>query len=150
MSKRVIITLLQTCMIAGLPRSPAEGAQDVDVAEAKRLVDANMAEYADMDVAGDDEGDDDDRDDHLEKKSVKQLKAIAKQMSLDLAANATKSQLIDAIRVGVRVEAQARLAEFDRDRLIEIAEGEEVEVAEGATDDQIREAILAKAFPPAE
>jgi hypothetical protein len=145
MSKRVFITLLQTCMIAGLPRSPAEGVQEVPVDEAKRLIDANMAELADMDGAGED-GD----DDGLEKMKVPELKKLAEAEQVEFGSGTSKADLIAAIRGSRdRADAKAALAEFDRDKLIEIAKTEEVEVADDATDDQIREAIFVKTFPPA-
>lgn len=144
MSKRVFITLLQTCMIAGLPRSPAEGVQEVDAADAKRLIDANMAELADM--GGDGEDTD---DDGLDKQTVAQLKKLATDEKAEFAANASKADLISVIREGRdRADAKEALAGFDRAKLLEIAATDEVEVADDATDDQIREAIFAKTFPP--
>lgn len=50
MTKMVAIILLQTCMIAGLPRSPVEGVQIVPEDEAERLIDQGMAEIADMEI----------------------------------------------------------------------------------------------------
>ena len=46
------IRLLATCMIAGLPRSPAEGVQTVPEDEALRLIEAGQAVDADQDVEG--------------------------------------------------------------------------------------------------
>lgn len=149
MSKRVYITLLQTCMIAGLPRSPAEGVQEVDKKDADRLIDANMAELADMSGEAVGDGDDDDHEDHLESRSVKQLRAIAKRGSITVPTNATKPQLIEAIRLGVREQARDQLKGYDRERLLEIVKDEELVVAEDATDDEIREAIFDHTFPPA-
>lgn len=146
MSKRVFITLLQTCMIAGLPRSPAEGVQEVPVDEAKRLIDANMAELADMDGAGEESD-----DDGLEQMKVPELKKLAEAEQVQLGSGTGKADLIAAIRGSRdRADAKAALADFDRDKLIEIANTEKVEIADDATDDQIREAIFAHTFPPAE
>lgn len=145
MSKRVFITLLQTCMIAGLPRSPAEGVQEVPVDEAKRLIDANMAEMADMDGAGEDAD-----DDGLEKMKVPELKKIADAEKVEFGSGTSKADLIAAIRGSRdRADAKVALAGFDRDKLIEIANTEKVEFAADATADQIRDAIFAHTFPPA-
>jgi hypothetical protein len=48
--KFVAIRLLATCMIAGLPRSPAEGLQTVPEGEAKRLIEAGQAVDAEADA----------------------------------------------------------------------------------------------------
>jgi hypothetical protein len=48
--KFVAIRLLATCMIAGLPRSPAEGLQTVPEADAKRLIEAGQAVDAEADA----------------------------------------------------------------------------------------------------
>lgn len=145
MSKRVIITLLQTCMIAGLPRSPAEGAQEVDVAEAKRLVDSNMAEYADMEVA------DEDDSDGLDKNTVAQLKVIATNEKVEFASGANKDGLLKAIRdQRDRVAARETLDGSDRAKLAEIAKSEGVDFTDETDDATLRDAIFAKAFPPAE
>ena len=145
MNKRVFITLLQTCMIAGLPRSPAEGVQEVDKAEAERLIEAKMAEYADMG------GDDEDADsDGLDKMKLPELKKLADAEKVEFSAKTTKAELIASIRESRdRADAKAALASFDREKLIEITKTDEVEVADDATDDDIRDAIFAKAFPPA-
>ena len=50
--KLVTIALLQTCMIAGLPRSPVEGNQTVPEDEAKRHFDSVLAVFVNDD--GDD------------------------------------------------------------------------------------------------
>ena len=146
MSKRVIITLLATCMIAGLPRSPVEGAQEVDEDEAKRLIDAGMAEMADMGAEPDDAD-----VDGLDEMKVPDLKRVAEAEQIGFSSSISKADLIAAIRDGRdRADAKTTLAGFDRAKLIEIAAGDEVEVGDDATDDQIREAIFAKTFPPAE
>lgn len=145
MSKRVIITLLQTCMIADLPRSPAEGAQEVEVAEAKRLVDAKMAEYADIDVA------DEDHSDGLDKNTVAQLKVIATNEKVEFASGANKNALLKAIRdQRDRVAARETLDGSDRAKLAEIAKSEGVDFTDETDDADLRDAIFAKAFPPAE
>lgn len=147
MSKRVFITLLQTCMINGLPRSPAEGVQEVEKGDADRLIEANMAELADM--SGEDDGSE--GDDGLDKQTVPQLKKLATDERVVFAAGANKADLITAIRDGRdRADAREALAGFDRDRLLEIAKKDEVQIADDATDDQIREAIFDHTFPPAE
>jgi hypothetical protein len=51
--KTVIIRLLATAMIDGVPRSPVEGLQTVSEAEAERLIEAGQAEDASDEVAGD-------------------------------------------------------------------------------------------------
>ena len=148
MSKRVFITLLQTCMINGLPRSPAEGVQEVEKGDADRLIEANMAELADM--SGEDDGSEG-GDDGLDKQTVSQLKKLATDEKVVFATGASKADLVAAIRDGRdRADARVALAGFDRDRLLEIAKKDEVQIADDATDDQIREAIFDHTFPPAE
>lgn len=149
MSKRVFITLLQTCMIAGLPRSPVEGVQEVDAGEAKRLVDAGMAEMADV-------GGDDADDDGLDGKTVKELRDLAKADEVKVESDANKAALIAAIRKHREDDAAARealkteLDGLDGEKLAERATADEVTYAEGADAGVIREAIFAKHFPPAD
>jgi hypothetical protein len=142
MRKRVIITLLATCMIAGLPRSPVEGAQEVDEDEAKRLVDAGMAELADIEVADEDDGD------GLDKRTVTQLKVIATNEKVEIASGANKDAMLEAIRNHRdRVAARQTLDDADRAKLAEIAKTEGVEFTDATDDAALRDAIFAKAFP---
>lgn len=144
MKKMVFITLLQTCMIAGLPRSPVEGAQEVPEDEAKRLVDAGMAEIAE--IADTDAEDDDD----LDKKSIKDLKALLKSEGGEAAGNATKDDLIAAINAGRERNAFAvELGALDKAGLVARAKADDVTHAEDADEAALREAITAKRFPPA-
>lgn len=143
MSKRVIITLLQTCMIAGLPRSPIEGAQEVDEAEAQRLVEAGMAELADIQPADDAGGGD------LSENTVKQLREIAKVEGVEVASGADKAALIAAIEDHreERELAREELDGFDLAKLREIAEAGEVDIAADADEATIRDALMADRFP---
>lgn len=50
MPKLVAISLMQTCIIGGLPRSPVEGVQYVSEEEAERLIEQNMAQLATVDT----------------------------------------------------------------------------------------------------
>ena len=84
------IRLLQTCMIAGLPRSPAEGIQTVNDADAERLIDAGMAEDAEVDV--------DDVSDDLDGLKKPALLAIAGTEEVHLEDGATVAQIREAIR----------------------------------------------------
>lgn len=142
MKKTVFITLLQTCMIAGLPRSPVEGPQEVDPGEAKRLVDSGMAEFAD--IADEEDGDE------LGKKSVKDLVALLKAEGGEAKGNAGKAELIAAIGAARERKAfEAELAALDKDGLIARAKADEVEHAEDADEAALRDAITAKRFPTA-
>lgn len=143
MTKLVAIRLLQTCMIGSLPRSPVEGVQFVPKDEADRHIGAGMAELADVD--GDDAGSE---ADGLDKLKLPELKKLADAEKVVLRANATRADFIAAIRDSRdRVEAKETLSVFDRAKLLEIVKDDEVEVADGASDDEIREAILTKTFP---
>ena len=87
------ISLLATCMIAGLPRSPVEGVQTVDDDEGQRLVDAGMAEFVEIEDAGESE-----EGDGLDKKTVTQLKKIVKDDKITVEGATDKDGLIAAIR----------------------------------------------------
>lgn len=139
----IAITLLQTCMIAGLPRSPVEGVQTVPEDEAERLVDSNMAEYADM---GD--GDEDDSI-GLQSLSIKELVELAALEGVAIKSRASKPELLSAIGDHRdRVAAKKTLDEADRAKLAEIATSEGVTFSDDTNDEALREAIFAKAFPP--
>lgn len=99
MSKMIYVRLLSTAIIAGVPRSPVEGIQSVSDDEAKRLVDAGQAEYADGDVDQSD-SDFDANSDGLDKKNKAALAKIAKDESITLETDANKATMIAAIRKG--------------------------------------------------
>jgi hypothetical protein len=88
------ITLLSTCIIAGLPRSPIEGIQTVEEDEANRLIDAGMAEDADVDVDvdGGEEGD------GLDDMKVPALRELAKTENVTIEGDANKASIIESIR----------------------------------------------------
>lgn len=138
--KMVSISLLATCMIGGLPRSPVEGVQTVPEDEAKRLVEANMAEFAD--ISGDD-GEDGVAGDDLDDKTVAQLTAIAKEESVTLPDKPKKADIVAAIRAK-RDAADDRLDAMDEAKLRETAAAETVAVADEAKPEDIIAAIRAK------
>lgn len=151
MTKLVAISLLQTCMIAGLPRSPVEGVQFVTPEEADRLIEANQATLAEI------EGDDaEDEGDGLDAMSVKNLRALAKAEGATVEGDANTDAVIAAIRAHredvakAREELRAELDGLAGEPLVERAKADEVTIAEGADDAAIREAIFAKHFPPAD
>lgn len=94
--KMVSITLLATCMIAGVPRSPVEGVQTVPEDDAERLIDSGMAELADEEDAFAD----------LDTKTVEQLRAIAHEHEIDLEGKTKKADIIAAIRANYDAGAE--------------------------------------------
>jgi hypothetical protein len=87
------IRLLQTAIINGLPRSPVEGIQLVTKAERDRLVDdVKQAEDAEDDVDRDDDGD------GLDRKTVKELSAVADKEGATFENGAKKADILAAIR----------------------------------------------------
>lgn len=90
-----MIRLLQTCIIAGLPRSPVEGLQRVTEEEADRLIAANMAQDASDEVDEDDVD-----DDGLDSVKVADLRKLAADENIELAADANKPAILAAIRKG--------------------------------------------------
>ena len=88
------VRLLQTAMIAGKPRSPAEGIQMVSQEERDRLIAARQAEDAEADV----DRKDDDGGDGLDGKTVKDLRALAKTEGATIEGDANKATILTAIR----------------------------------------------------
>lgn len=138
MAKLVAIALLQTCMIAGLPRSPAEGNQTVPESDAKRLVDAGMAEV--VEIEGEDEGD------GLDKMGITNLRKLAKDEGVTVP-NFTKETEKGVTIAAIRAKREApndRLDAMTPEKLRETAKAEGVEFADDATDAAIIEAITTK------
>lgn len=140
------IRLLKTTMIAGLPRSPAEGIQTVAPDEAKRLIALGMAMDADFEIDLADE-----HDDGLEAKNVKTLRKLAKDEGADVEGDANKDAVIAAIRAKRAADAAASSPGSDDDldgkdeaALREIATAEEVEIAADTSVEDIVAAIRAK------
>lgn len=138
--KLVVITLLQTCMIAGLPRSPAEGNQTVPESEAKRLVDARMAELVDVETEAEDEGD------GLDKLGITKLRSIAKdeEVTVPKFVKETEKEITIAAIRAKREAPNDRLDAMTPEKLRETAKAEDVEFADDATDAAIIEAITKK------
>lgn len=136
--KLVAITLLQTCIIAGLPRSPVEGVQTLPDDEARNLVDSGMAEYAD--IEDEDEGDD------LDKLGVTKLRSLAKEEGVtvpEFTKETEKAVTIAAIRAK-RDNPSDRLDAMTPEKLRETAKAEGVLFAADATDAVVIEAITKK------
>jgi hypothetical protein len=93
MMKLYPVRLLQTAMIAGRPRSPAEGIQMVSEAERARLIENNQAEEADADV-----DDVDDPGDGLDKMTVPNLRDLAEKEGVTIEDGAKKAAIVAAIR----------------------------------------------------
>jgi hypothetical protein len=108
MMKLKAITLLSTCIIAGLPRSPIEGVQTVPEDEANRLIEAGMAEDASGDVEVEDEND------GLDAMKVPALRSLAADEGITLAGGANKATIIAAIRSAREDEARGN-ADRDHD-----------------------------------
>ncbi len=142
MKTLVNIILLQTCMIAGVPRSPVEGVQTVPCDRDDPddyivgLVAAKQADWADI------EGEEEPADD-LDKKNLKQLRTIAKDEGATVEGDANKATIIAAIRAK-RDAPNDRLDAMDEAQLRETAASEGVEIAEGDGVDAIIEAITKK------
>lgn len=137
--KLVHITLLATCMIAGLPRSPVEGVQTVPEDEAKRLVDAKMAEFAEV------EGEEAD-DDGLDKLGITKLRVLAKDEGVTVP-EFTKENEKELTVAAIRAKRDAPNDQLDTlspEKLRETAKAEGVEFADDATDDVIIAAITSK------
>lgn len=141
MTKLVAITLLQTCMIAGVPRSPVEGVQTVPAADAERLVEAKQAEYADV---GQDEAADE--GDGLDKLGITKLRALAKDEGVtvpEFTKETEKDITISAIRAK-RENPDDRLDAMKPEKLRDTAKAEGVEFAADADDAAVIEAITKK------
>ncbi len=139
MTKLVAITLLQTCIIAGLPRSPVEGNQTVPEDDAKRLVEAGMAVYFE-------DGEEQVEDDGLDKLGVTALRKIVKDEGVtvpEFTRETEKAVTIDAIRAK-RENPGDRLDAMTPEKLRETATAEGVEFAADAEDDAIIAGIVAK------
>lgn len=138
--KLVTIALLQTCMIAGLPRSPVEGNQTVPEDEAKRHVDSGMAEYVN------DDGEDSEESDGLDKLGVTKLRALAKEEGVtvpEFTKDTEKDVTIAAIRAK-RDNPDDRLDAMTPEKLRETATAEGVEFAADADDAAVIDAITKK------
>jgi hypothetical protein len=144
MSKMRNIRLLATSIIAGVPRSPAEGIQTVTAEEAEHLIANDQA------VDAEDEVDHGDAGDGLDGKSVKDLREIAKAETVEIDAGAKKADIVAAIRakrqagVPSSVQPDDGLELSTDEALAEIVTTEEVSVPEGADRAGIVAAIRSK------
>lgn len=82
------IALLGACVIAGAVRYPSEGHQTVDDDEARRLIEAGLAEEADAEEV----------DDGLDEHTVAELRKPADEDGVDLGHAKAKPDIIAAIR----------------------------------------------------
>ena len=86
------IVLLSAAIVAGAVRYPTEGALSVHDAEAKRLIENELAELVEEDESDDDEG-------NLERLTVEKLKQIAEDEKIDLGDATKKADIIAAIEL---------------------------------------------------
>lgn len=138
MTKLVAIALLQTCMIAGLPRSPVEGNQTVPEDEAERLVKSGMAAYL--------EEEEQDEGDGLDKLGVTALRKLVKEEGVtvpEFTKETERAITVAAIRAK-RENPGDRLDTLTPEVLRATATAEGVEFAADATDEVIIAAIAAK------
>lgn len=93
-----LIQIVAVAVVAGAVRYAAEGPISVrDDDEAQRLVDLELAQFADEDEDEDEEGDDNSEGETLEDMSVPDLKKLAVDEGVDLGTATKKADIIAAI-----------------------------------------------------
>lgn len=120
------IRLLQTAYIRGIPRSPAEGIQTVDDAEAAHLIKEGVAEDASGDVEREE-----DLGDGLEARSMteKKLRTLADKEGAAVEGDADKGTIVAAIRARRALFEGTGIDPATDDDLRKIAADEKVDVS---------------------